>query len=46
MSTLILILSCAGLVTFAGLMALMWFDQLCDKEIEKNEHNLKKNDKS
>jgi uncharacterized membrane protein YciS (DUF1049 family) len=37
MSTLILILSCAGLVTFAGLMALMWFDQLADKEIEKQE---------
>lgn len=35
MSTLILILLCAGLVTFAGLMALMWFDQLADKEIEK-----------
>ena len=37
MSTLILILSCAGLVTFVGLMALMWFDQLADKEIEKQE---------
>jgi flagellar basal body-associated protein FliL len=37
MSTLILILSCAVLVTFAGLMALMWFDQLADKEIEKQE---------
>lgn len=42
MSTLILILSCAGLVTFAGLMALMWFDQLADKEIEKRDKDNEK----
>lgn len=42
MSTLLLVLACAGLVTFAGIMALMWFDQLADKEIEKRDKDSEK----